>query len=102
MYYDIKACGERIRQLRTKSGLTQESVAEALNVDRSFYSRIEAGKKGASVDMFIRLSELLHTSLDYLILGRYVTRQAESDDAAQLKKDITELAAHLERFKKSI
>ena len=47
MNYDIKKSGERIRQIRIKSGVTQEQVAGALNIDRSFYSRVEAGKKDA-------------------------------------------------------
>lgn len=102
MNYDMKRCGERIRQLRVKSGFTQETIAAALNVDRSFYSRIEAGKKGASVDLFIQLSALLNVSLDHLILGRYVIGQAENEDVAQLKFDITELEAHLERFKENL
>lgn len=51
--YDMKQSGERIQQLRNKNGLTQERIAETLNVDRSFYSRIEAGKKGCSIDLFI-------------------------------------------------
>ena len=50
MNYDMKRSGERIRRLRVNCGFTQESIAAVLNVDRSFYSRIEAGKKGASVD----------------------------------------------------
>lgn len=45
MYYNTKESGDRIRQLRIKNGFTQECIAAALNVDRSFYSRIEAGKK---------------------------------------------------------
>lgn len=45
MIYDIKQSGLRIRQLRLKSGFTQEKIAEALGVDRSFYSRIESGKR---------------------------------------------------------
>ncbi len=67
MNYDMKRSGERIRQFRVKCGFTQESIAVILNVDRSFYSRIEAGKKGASVDLFIQLSAILNVSLDYLI-----------------------------------
>lgn len=63
----MKRSGERIRQFRVKCGFTQESIAVILNVDRSFYSRIEAGKKGASVDLFIQLSAILNVSLDYLI-----------------------------------
>ena len=96
MNYDMKKSGERIRQLRMKSGLTQEQVATALNVDRSYYNRLEAGKKGCSIDLFIQLSEQFHTSLDYLITGRYLL---ESADKAQMKEDIKKLIEHLEQFK---
>ena len=71
MNYNMKQSGERIRQLRIKKGLTQEKTANALNIDQSYYGRIETGKKGCSVDLFIQLAELFDVSLDYLILGRY-------------------------------
>jgi len=99
MYYDIEKSSERIRLLRMKSGFTQEKAAAMLNIDRSFYSRVEAGKKGCSIDLFIQLSSLFNVSLDYLILGRYLGIQAGSVDRAQLKEDITELVACLEQFR---
>ena len=100
MKYDMKQSGERIRQLRTKHGLTQEKAAEALKIDRSFYSRIEAGKKGCSVDLFIQLSELYNVSLDYLILGRYCGVSTDCNEASQLKEELDQLMSHLEQFKK--
>ena len=69
MNYDIMQCGERIRQLRIQNGYTQESLAEKLNIDQSFLSRIESGRKGCSVDLFVQLSECFQVSLDVLILG---------------------------------
>ena len=99
MNYDIKKSGERIRQIRIKSGVTQEQVAGALNIDRSFYSRVEAGKKGCSVDLFIQLSNLFHVSLDYLILGRHSGDLLESTDRVQMKEDIAKLVARLEQFR---
>ena len=39
-----KTPGEVLRKLRTDRGLTQKSVAEALNVNRSTYSFHESGK----------------------------------------------------------
>jgi len=89
MNYDMKSSGERIRRLRIEAGLTQEKAAAALNVDRSFYSRVEAGKKGCSIDLLVELSSLFNVSLDYLILGRYLGTPVESVDRAQLKEDIT-------------
>ena len=59
MSYDMKQSGERIRQLRIKAGFTQEKIAQELNIDRSFYSRVESGKNGCSVDLLTQLSELL-------------------------------------------
>lgn len=102
MNYDMKRSGECIRQLRIQNGLTQEKVAELLNIDRSFYSRIETGKKGCSVDLLVQLSELYQVSLDYLVLGRYLSAMQERWDTAQLEKNISELKSHLERFKESL
>lgn len=82
-----------------KSGLTQEKAAAALNIDRSFYNRIESGKKGSSIDLFIQLSDLFHVSLDYLIMGKYSGNLLESAANAQMKEDIETLIAHLEQLK---
>ena len=98
MNYDIKKSGERIRKLRIKSGLTQEKAAATLNIDRSFYSRIEAGKSGCSVDLFVQLSVLFHVSLDYLILGRYSVAQFKGVEKLQLKDDIERLIDHLKEI----
>lgn len=100
MKYDTKQSGDRIRQLRIEHGFTQEKVAEALEIDRSFYSRIEAGKKGCSVDLFIRLSELYDVSLDYLILGKYCGVSILRNETEKLKKDLSRLVLSLEQFKK--
>ena len=102
MNYNMKQSGERIRQLRIKKGLTQEKTANALNIDQSYYGRIETGKKGCSVDLFIQLAELFDVSLDYLILGRYCDALPKAADTAQLKSDIDELIDRLTRFRESI
>lgn len=99
MSYDMKESGERIRQLRIENSLTQEKVASMLNIDRSFYNRIESGKKGCSIDLLVQLSDLFHVSLDYLILGRYSTDLIWDADRAQMKSDIVKLVAQLEQFK---
>lgn len=96
MNYDMKKSGVRIRQLRINSNLTQEEIAAALNIDRSYYNRLEAGKKGCSIDLFIQLSELFHTSLDYLITGRYLL---ESADKAHVKESIEKLIKYMEQLK---
>ena len=69
MHYDMKRSGAYIQNLRTRNGYSQGELAKAMNIDQSFLSRIEAGQKGCSVDMFIQFSEFFHVTLDALILG---------------------------------
>jgi len=102
MAYDIKRSGERIRQLRIQNGYTQEKLAEALNIDQSYYGRIETGKRGCPVDLFIQLSDLFGISLDYLIRGRSVSDLPGDADVVQLKSDIENLVEQLEKFKNSL
>ncbi len=99
MYYDIKQSGERIRQLRIQSGYTQNELAEKLNIDQSFLSRIESGRKGCSVDLFVQFSELFHVSLDVLILG---VETADTERRVQLKTNIARLIDQLSQFQKQI
>ena len=102
MYYDIEKSGERIRRLRIRKGFTQEKTANALNIDQSYYGRIETGKRGCPVDLFIRLSDLFGVSLDYLILGRSTSGLPKDAATTQLKSDIENLVEHLERFMTSL
>lgn len=102
MSYDVKKSGERIRQLRIQHEFTQGMVAETLNIDRSFYSRIEAGKYGCSVDLFVQLSNLFAVSLDYLILGIYGETLIEKTERALLKADVTKLVGYLDKLKASL
>ena len=59
MYYNTKASGARIRELRIAKNFTQDDLAEHMNVSRGFISLIESGRKGCSVDLMIQLSEAL-------------------------------------------
>lgn len=102
MNYDMKECGKRVCQLRIKAGLTQQKVAELLNIDRSFYSRIEAGKSGCSVDLFVQLSGLFGISLDYLILGMHSRTLFANTERKMLKERIDKLTACLEQVRASL
>ena len=68
---NYKQAGERIRRERNRLGLTQEALAETIEITPSFYSQIETGKRKASIDTYFRISQALSVSLDY-ILGNEV------------------------------
>jgi len=102
MHYDMKKSGMCIQQLRIRRGYTQEEFAKTLNIDRSYLSRIESGKKGCSVDLLIQLSELLNVSIDYLVMGRVRRSLVEAAGREQLKIDIESLISHLEAFQSNL
>ena len=93
--YDIVSCGKRIRQLRKAHGYTQEGLADQLGIDRSFLSRIEAGTKGCSVDLFIALASVFHTSLDHLILGAVPREDKIKVELHTLIEKLTQLEKQL-------
>ena len=98
MSYDMKKTGDRIRQLRTQKGYTQEQIAQALNIDRSFYGRIELGQKGCSVDFLIRLSSFFAVSLDYLVLGKDPSEALCQKTREVLKADVVKVISQLEKL----
>ena len=77
MTYDRKAVGNEIRRRRLALGLTQEQAAE--NIDRAlrFYSRIELGDVGMSVDTLLEICSMLKTTPDALLV-RETTSESDA------------------------
>ena len=69
------AIGSRISGLRRLNGMTQEQLAEKLDITVKHVSSVERGQSSLSLEKLVDLSEILNCSLDYLILGK------ESSDA---------------------
>jgi transcriptional regulator with XRE-family HTH domain len=59
--------GNAARQARKALQLTQERVAEQLNVSVEFYSRIERGIAHPSTDTFVRMVSVLQVRADTLL-----------------------------------
>ena len=51
--------GERIRQKRKDSHLTQETFAEKSGISVNTVSRIEGGQEAMSIEIFAKLVEIL-------------------------------------------
>jgi len=60
--------GKKIYQLRKLSGMTQEQLAEKLNIARQTLSKWENGTSMPDVESAVRISALFHTSLEELLL----------------------------------
>lgn len=68
---DFKAIGQRIREVRTEKKLTQEYLANMVDVNISHISNIETGKIGISLTLLVAVSNVLNTTVDYLLQNEY-------------------------------
>lgn len=62
--------GERITELRTVCGLSQNQLAKAMEVSRQAVSNWETGQSTPDAMNMIRLAEVLETDVEYLTTGR--------------------------------
>lgn len=64
---DYKLLGARVRQERTRKGLTQEQLAEMCGISSSYIGIIERGDKKLSVETLVKIASVLNISTDYLL-----------------------------------
>lgn len=67
---DLKEIGIRIVERRKELKLTQEQVAESMNVSIQMISNIERGNKAIKIDNLLKLCNILKTSTDYILTGK--------------------------------
>lgn len=61
-----KAFGNRIRELRQKTGLSQEKFALKISMDRTYYASVENGKRNVSIRNIQKIANGLDISLSEL------------------------------------
>lgn len=75
---------EKLKELRSEAGLTQEQAAEKLNVTRSAVARWESAHGIPDISNLIAISEVYNISLDELIKDdSKVERKIQSDGKAK-------------------
>lgn len=109
---------QRLKECRKKSGVSQEEVAKALNINVRTYKYYEAGGRQPSIEALVALADYFCVSIDYLIgrsdepeYVRYVMREENKiftdapDDAYHFYckniagKDLPQYRAVMERSK---
>ncbi len=93
--FNTEECGARIKDLRKTRSMTQKTLASSLNISDEHLRKVEAGKKGASIDLLIDIAEFFDVSLDYLILGQTDSREHIKKDLCTVISNLTDIASHL-------
>lgn len=66
---DTSTIGGRIKELRTKRGMSQTVLADRLLINKSVVSRWESGKRIPCEDVVKQIADVFEVSSDYISFG---------------------------------
>lgn len=58
---------QRLREVRTEKGMTQEEIADYLGFSRPTYTAYESGRRKPDQDTLVKIARYLNVSSDYLL-----------------------------------
>ncbi len=96
---DIVKIGTFLKKLRREKNLTQEQLAEIMNVSPRTVSRWETGRNMPDIDVLIELSELYGIELRELLNGE---RKDDSMENKELKETVLKVAEYDNELKHKI
>ena len=65
----LAAFGQNVAKFRNERGFSQDKLAEAATLDRTYLSGIERGVRNPGIKVVIRLARGLSVSIDQLCAG---------------------------------
>ena len=83
MSIDYKSIGKRIKTARIRLDMTQDRLAEQVNLSPSHLSNIETGTTKVSLPTIIKLANALQVSVDSLLADSVVQSKAVFEEDIQ-------------------
>lgn len=87
---EYKSIGKNIRKCRDELGITQEKLAEMVNLSVSYMGAIERGEKLPKLKVFISIANALKVSSDVLLSG--VLDVGNQIIASELSEELSSLS----------
>lgn len=66
---------DRLQELRKTHNLSQEQLAEKLDISRQAISKWESGQANPDINNLLKLSNIYEVSTDYILLGKETDSQ---------------------------
>ena len=85
---DFVTIGKRIKERRHALNITQEQIANVLDVNPSHISNIECGRSNPSLTVLVKIANVLECSIDTFISGEYTfdPKENKSFDTVVMEK----------------
>ena len=97
---DFKAIGLKIKERRQQLRITQEHIANLLDVNPSHVSNIECGRANPSLTALVKIANILECSVDYFISGEY-TYNIDKEKEKTLDDEIMDKLKYCDTDKKT-
>ena len=91
----------KLYNLRKKKGLSQEELANRLNVSRQTISKWEVGDSTPDMEKLIAISDLFEISLDELVMDKVPTQMRETSSKSEIASELKEKILTDENKKKT-
>ena len=75
---NFNAIGQKIKERRTSLGITQDFIANQLDVNPSHVSNIERGRANPSLTALVKIANILQCSVDYFLCDEYTYKNDKS------------------------
>ena len=87
---NIMLIGDKIKEARNKKRMTQQDLADLLNISRSAISNWEVGRNYPDLDMIVQLSDILEISLNTLLReDKVMVKEISKEQRKNYKRKIT-------------
>ena len=87
---------EKLQVLRKQKGLTQEELAEKVNISTTHMSHIETGIKHASLESVVRIANALGITVDQVLNGN------QTGNREEYKTELYELISDCSGYERGI
>ena len=96
MEINFKIIGLRIKEVRTRRRISQESLAERADLSVSYICNIERAKKKASLTSLVSIANALGITVDSLLTGNH------KNDRIEYQSDLIELFKDCNSYEKQV
>ena len=91
----------KLYHLRKQKGLSQEELANRLNVSRQTISKWDVGDSTTDMEKLIAISDMFQISLDELVMDKVQTQTGETPSKAEIVNELKEKVLTDENKKKA-
>jgi len=87
--------GDRIREIRERKSLTQETLADLAGISKGFLSEVENNKRNISSQALLKIANSLGASVDYLLQGNAGATQNKTNTPVIIPGELSKAAEEL-------